>query len=86
MEAGWIEFAVPDSERPAMTIHSLARAGDRGFWLVHEVLPVGRWIQTDMWATVLESAARIGGVGTPERVMVTTIELHDDSSDEFHVA
>ncbi|MEZ5230386.1 MAG: hypothetical protein R2710_28085, partial [Acidimicrobiales bacterium] len=62
MEAGWIEFRVVDGDRPVLRIESTARAGSRGFWLLHDVLPFAWWVQTDMWSHVLEALARSAGV------------------------
>ncbi len=79
MEAGWIEFRATGDSHPLFTIESSARAGDLAFWFVHDFFPLGRWIQTDMWCTVAESAARLAGVRRPESVQVSTIN-HDYES------
>ncbi len=75
MEAGWIDFSIvgADSGAPRFRIESTARAGDAGFWFLHDVLPWARWIQTDMWATVAESVAEALEVPDIERVEVMTI-------------
>ncbi len=72
MEAGWIEFSVIGGNRPILRIESTARAGSRGFWLLHDVLPLAWWVQTDMWSHVLESMAASVGVDPLPRVQVTT--------------
>lgn len=74
MEAGWIEFSCPPGAG-VFRIESQAASGDRGFWLLHDVLPVARWVQTDMWASVLEAGARLAGVTPLPRVSVTTANL-----------
>lgn len=72
MEAGWIEFSVIDGEPNRFRIESTARAGDRAFWLLHDVLPFARWVQTDMWAHVLESLVERVFDAPPGRVRVMT--------------
>lgn len=72
MEAGWIDFVAIDHPEPVFRIQSTARAGDAGFWFLHDVLPVARWVQTDMWARVVEAAAREAGITPLPRVRVTT--------------
>jgi len=74
MEAGYIDFcAVENAQRRVLRIESTARAGDPGFWLLHDALPIGRWVQTDMWARVLEKAATAAGLPAPPQVHVRTV-------------
>ncbi len=72
MEAGWIDFGI-DEEKSEFWIRSTARAGDRPFWMLYEILPIGRWVQTEMWCTVIESAAVLAGASIPPIVDVVTI-------------
>ncbi len=73
MEAGWIEFSAIDGEDGSLLrIESMARAGSRGFWFLHDVLPFAWWVQTDMWSYVLEALAADAGVDPLPRVLVTT--------------
>jgi len=75
MEAGRITFSVIDQdETQVFRIESTAAAGDRAFWLLYELLPFGRWVQTDMWSRVLESAVKVGGSPTVPKVDVVTVQ------------
>mgnify|MGYP000733765731 CR=1 FL=1 len=78
MEAGWIDFRVTEEPEALFVIESVARAGDHAFWLLHDRLPIGRWVQADMWARVLESAADYAQLPAgPGRVEVSTIRLDE---------
>lgn len=78
MEAGWIEFSVIGGDDPVFRIESHARAGDRVFWFFHDVLPIARWVQTDMWAHVLETLALDSGIEPIPRVDVQTLRDQPD--------
>lgn len=75
MEAGWIIFSAEDVDdgRVRFTVTSAAKAGDPAFWLLHVVARVGRWVQADMWASLLEGAATAFGELPRERVAVQTV-------------
>lgn len=76
MEAGWIDFGV-DENKSEFWVRSTARAGDRPFWMLYEVLPIGRWVQTEMWCTVIEHAAWLAGAQEPPQIEVVTIRRDD---------
>jgi len=75
MEAGWIEFRSSklDGDVTVFEIESFARSGDEVFDFLYQRLGIGKRVQTEMWAQVLESAVTASGGRQQGRLFIDTV-------------
>ena len=74
MEAGWIEFRCstqPDGLTD-FTIESFARSGDPVFDALYHQVGIGKFMQSEMWVQVLETAVEVSGGRQHGRVAIET--------------